>query len=108
LGIFSQKHLVTLPAEYTPVTIDQTSFWGRAKAESFSHFSLLQNFHYSTSRYMISMVRTNQIWSFQTIGSFWKKSRNLSIIFLQFVLLQNEFNDMQMLNHTQDLKRESI
>jgi hypothetical protein len=42
LGIFSQKHLVTLPAEYTPVTIDQTSFWGRAKAESFSHFSLLK------------------------------------------------------------------
>jgi hypothetical protein len=41
MGIFSQKHLVTLPAEYTPVTIDQTSFWGRAKAESFSHFSLL-------------------------------------------------------------------
>jgi hypothetical protein len=33
----------------------QTSFWGRAKAESFSHFSLPEKTHYSTSRCMISM-----------------------------------------------------
>jgi hypothetical protein len=37
---FSSIHLVTL---YMRVTTDKTSFWGRAKAEGFSHFSLLKN-----------------------------------------------------------------
>jgi hypothetical protein len=70
LDIFSQKHLVTLPAEYTPVTIDQTSFWGRAKAESFLHFSLLKKSYYSTSRCIISMVSCAGILSVPTSSWF--------------------------------------
>jgi hypothetical protein len=41
--------------DQTGKVLCQTSFWGRAKAESFSHFSLPEKTHYSTSRCMISM-----------------------------------------------------
>jgi hypothetical protein len=37
---------------------DQTSFWGRAKAESFSHSLFFWKQHYSTSRCMISMLES--------------------------------------------------
>jgi hypothetical protein len=43
MAIISQKYLVILPAEYTPAPSDQTSYWGRAKADSFLHFSLPKN-----------------------------------------------------------------